>query len=111
MQLKPACVDLNQVALSFGTQRADANAVIRALGVLLETLNKDARSLDSALGDFVFFPLSHVFRQSQLLPERALELALNCLDVLLSNCWNQNAANELAKQLLILLTFIAGGSW
>jgi TELO2-interacting protein 1 len=102
-------VDLSQVALSFGSQRADAKAVIRALGVLLEILNKDAQSLDNALGDYVFFPLSHIFRQSRLLPERALELALNCLDVLLLNSWNQNMSNELAKQLLILLTFIAGG--
>ncbi|KAI9773608.1 MAG: hypothetical protein M1840_006882 [Geoglossum simile] len=109
MQLKPACVDLSQVALSFGSQRADAKAVIRALDTLLEVLNRDARSLDSALGDYVFFPLSHIFRQSRLLPERALELALNCLDVLLLNCWNQNVSNELAKQLLILLTFISGG--
>ncbi|KAH0536805.1 hypothetical protein FGG08_006338 [Glutinoglossum americanum] len=107
--LKPACVDLIQATVNFGSKRADAKAVVRSLDVLLEILNRDAQSLDSTLGDYVFYPLSHVFRQSQLLPERAVELALNCLDILLSNCWNQNVSGGLAEQLTILLTFIAGG--
>ncbi|KAI9864118.1 MAG: hypothetical protein M1813_003435 [Trichoglossum hirsutum] len=107
--LKPACVDLIQVTLSFSSNKSSANSVVRSLRVLLEALKKDSQYLDSTLGDYVFFPLSHVFRQSQLLPERAVELALNCLAVLLLSCWNQNVSSELAAQLAILLTFVAGG--
>ncbi|KAH0565589.1 hypothetical protein GP486_001004, partial [Trichoglossum hirsutum] len=105
--LKPACVDLIQVTLNFSSNKSNANAVVRSLRALLEVLNKESQYFDGTLGDYVFFPLSHVFRQSQLLPEVAVELALNCLAVLLSSCWNHSVSKELATQLAILLTFVA----
>lgn len=66
--------------------------------------------INGALGDYVFFPLSHVFRQHQVLNDRALELGLQCLEVLVRTCWRLNIPTELAKQLLVLITFIVGGA-
>lgn len=57
----------------------------------------------------MFFPLSHVFRQHQVLNDRALELGLQCLEILIRTCWRLNIPTELAKQLLVLITFIVGG--
>lgn len=66
--------------------------------------------INGALGDYVFFPLSHVFRQHQILNDRALELGLQCLEILIRTCWRLNIPTELAKQLLVLITFIVGGA-
>lgn len=44
------------------------------------------------------------------MPIRAVEVALQCLDVLISCGWRDKVSPELGKQLLILLSFLAGGS-
>ena len=44
------------------------------------------------------------------MPVRAVEVALQCLDVLISCGWRDKVSPELGKQLLILLSFLAGGS-
>jgi len=66
--------------------------------------------LDAKLGDYIFFPLSHVFRRYRELNDRSLELALLCLDVLICTCWRVEISVEMGKQLLILLTFVVGGN-
>ena len=58
----------------------------------------------------MFFPLSHVFRENKALPVRATEIALQCLQILISRGWRELIPPDLAKQLLVLLTFLAGGS-
>lgn len=64
---------------------------------------------DPKLADYVFFPLSHVLRYNQYIPQSALELSLQCLRILLSDGWKTVLPKELGAQLLILLTLIAGG--
>lgn len=66
--------------------------------------------VNNALGDYVFFPLYHVFRQHQAVNDRALELGLQCLEILIRTCWRLNIAMELAKQLLVFITFAIGGT-
>lgn len=44
------------------------------------------------------------------MPIRAVEVALQCLEVLISCGWRDKVSPELGKQLLILLSFLAGGS-
>ncbi|KAI9803283.1 MAG: hypothetical protein M1825_002074 [Sarcosagium campestre] len=112
-RLKPPCVNLSRCALSYKPNKAANQQLISSLTILFNTLNSITSSgqiLDAKLADYVFFPLSHVFRQSKDIPEHAFELALLCLDVLLSKGWTENVADDLAKQLLILLTFTAGGN-
>lgn len=111
--LKPPCVELSQVALRYKGNKATTKDIIKSLELLQETLKtigsrEDA--LDSKLADYVFFPLSHIFRDSKELPVRALEVALQCLRILISKGWRSHLSSELGNQLLILLCFLAGGS-
>jgi hypothetical protein len=61
------------------------------------------------LADYVFFPLSQILRRKQKYTDNLSELAINCLRILLEYGWRNIIALDLAKQLLILLTFVAGG--
>lgn len=106
-------MELSQVALRFQAKKATARDIITASESLLQTLRtvtKQDRALDSRLAEYAFFPLSHIFRESKSVPTRALELGLQSLQILISRGWRNAIAPELAKQLLILLTFLAGGS-
>ena len=101
---------LSQAVLSFAAKKSHSPDIIHALERLLRTLESVAsspESLDEKLSDYVFFPLSHVLRESQKLPVRPLELCLLCLAILLETGWRENIAPNLSGQLLILLTFMA----
>lgn len=111
--LKPPCVELSQVALRYKGKKATTKDIIATLENLHETLkilSGQANALDSKLADYVFFPLSHIFRDSKDLPVRAVEVALHCLQILISQGWRIQLLSELGRQLLILLCFLAGGS-
>lgn len=77
---------------------------------ILDQLRAQGHSLDEKLADYVFFPLSHVFRDSKTLPARAVEIAVQCLQILVSHGWRDRIDYGLGKQLLILLTLLARGS-
>ncbi|KAI9823533.1 MAG: hypothetical protein M1819_001334 [Sarea resinae] len=112
-KLKPRCVSLSQVALEFRVGKATSKDVICSLEELLDTLKditREKNALDEKLADYVFFPLSHILRESQKLPSRVLELALQCLKTLLETGWRQRVEPNLGRQLLILLSFLAGGN-
>ncbi|KAI9693546.1 MAG: hypothetical protein M1820_009161 [Bogoriella megaspora] len=111
-RLKPPCVKLSQAALSFAASKQDSKFVIQDLSDLLQVLKTSVaceNGLDEKLADYVFFPISHVLRETQALPARALELSLQCLAILLKNGWRDKIASNLSGQLLILLTFLSGG--
>ena len=111
--LKPPCVELSQVALRYKSKKAATKDIIISLERLHETIvtiSGQDDALDSKLADYVFFPLSHIFRDSKDLPVRAVEVALQCLQILISQGWKSQLSSELGKQLLILLCFLAGGS-
>jgi hypothetical protein len=76
---------------------------------VLEDLGRDD-ALDEKLAEYAFFPLSHVFNESQRLSSRCLEVAVRCLQILVTRGWRVKLAPEMGKQLLILLTLLAGGS-
>ena len=111
--LKPPCVELSQVALRYKGKKATTKDIINSLESLhekLKTISGQGNALDSKLADYVFFPLSHIFRDSKDLPVRAVEIAVQCLQILISQGWRSQLLSELGKQLLILLCFLAGGS-
>lgn len=66
--------------------------------------------LDEKLAEYAFFPLSTVFNESRRLSSRCIELSVQCLQVLVSRGWRQRLQPEMGKQLLILMTLLAGGS-
>ncbi|KAL8752881.1 MAG: hypothetical protein Q9184_005593 [Pyrenodesmia sp. 2 TL-2023] len=108
--LKPPCVELSQAALRYKVNKTSAKDLLKCLEKLKATLQAVSRSLDTKLADYVFFPLSHIFGESQRLPSRILELALHCLHLLITQGWRDQVSSEVGKQLLILLAFLAGRS-
>jgi hypothetical protein len=94
---------------SAGDQRKLKDASNQLLGVLkLHCQNHDG-AFDEKLADYVFFPLSNVLKVCQKSPGRLAEIVTRCLQILLEYGWKQMIAVDLAQQLLILLTFFAGG--
>lgn len=69
-----------------------------------------AQNLNEKLAEYAFFPLTHIFNESQRLSSRCLELAVLSLQVLAAQGWREKLSPEMGKQLLILLTLLAGGS-
>jgi TELO2-interacting protein 1 len=67
-----------------------------------------AENLNEKLAEYAFFPLTHIFNESQRLPSRCLELAVLSLQILIAQGWRGKLAPEMGKQLLILLTLMAG---
>ena len=111
--LKPLCVELSQVALQFKSKKSRGKDYVTALERLYETLqtiSKNRNALDPKLSDYIFFPLSHTFRDLKDLPIRVVELALQSLQIIISRGWKAQMAPEMAKQLLLLLSYLAGGS-
>ncbi|KAK9484089.1 armadillo-type protein [Lipomyces starkeyi] len=107
-RLKTICVPLSQLAL---TLTRDANAenrfkIVNGLEDLAHTLNTIPPEVYSAqLGDYVFFPLSHLLRLGEKLDDRTTELVLQNLELLIRNTWGKNLNPELGKQMCILITF------
>ena len=64
---------------------------------------------DEKLADYVFFPLSQILQKKQKYNDSLSEVTIKCLNILLQYGWRKRIALDLAKQLLILLTFVAGG--
>ena len=103
---------MSQTVLSFAANKSTSKDVVQSLEELHQTLRTVASykdGFDEKLSDYCFFPLSHVFRESQKLPVKALETSLLCLAILLETGWQQSIAANLSGQLLILLTFVASG--
>jgi hypothetical protein len=100
------------VGLKFRARQTSPGDVQRALDSLYDVLNplgaKDA--LDEKLAEYVFFPLSQVFNETKSLPQRCLEVAVKSVQVLVEKGWRHHLSPQMGKQLLILLTIIAGGA-
>jgi TELO2-interacting protein 1 len=100
------------VALKFRGQQASIKSLLQALEALHKVLVELSRldALDEKLAEYVFFPLSNVFNASQRLSSRCLEIAVQCLQNLVSQGWRQKLQPEMGKQLLVLLSLLSGGS-
>ncbi|KAI9665218.1 MAG: hypothetical protein M1831_002228 [Alyxoria varia] len=115
-KLKPACTQLSDAALKFQPSRAGNRILIDKLDELSRILNtieantKTRRALSPKLGEYAFFPLSHVFRRRNEVPVRALELATSCLLIILRRAWGSATPPDLGIQLLVLLTFLAANA-
>lgn len=105
-------MELSSIGLRFRGNQASATDVYRALEpvhhVLEELAGKNA--LDEKLAEYAFFPLSHIFNETQRLPGRCLEMAVQSLRILIAQGWRQRLSPAMGKQLIILLTLIVGGS-
>lgn len=109
--MRPPCVELSAVGLAFRGHQATSNDVARALEPVYNVLKQLAENdvLDEKLAEYAFFPLSHVFNETQRISARCLELAVNCLQILIAKGWRQHLSPQMGKQLITLLTLIVGG--
>lgn len=62
----------------------------------------------SKLAEYVFVPLFEIFQARNALPDRALEPALQCMQSLLHTGWRDRLEGDLAFQLMILFSYLAG---
>ncbi|KAI9055683.1 hypothetical protein LZ554_000626 [Drepanopeziza brunnea f. sp. 'monogermtubi'] len=112
-QLKPRCVELSQLVLRDDGSANSAKALIKAAAQLLVILEEKCQRTDGVfdgkLADYVFFPLSQILQRKKTFTDRLSEVTIRCTRVLLEYGWRDSVALDLAKQLLILLTFVAGG--
>ncbi|RKF58660.1 TEL2-interacting protein 1 [Golovinomyces cichoracearum] len=112
-QLKPSCVALSQLTLVDDGDPSNVKAVIDGTAKLLHVLEDKCQrtdgSFDEKLADYVFFPLSQVLRKKQKFTDQLSEQTIKCVRILLEYGWRTSIDLELAKQLLILLSFVAGG--
>ncbi|KAK9469890.1 armadillo-type protein [Lipomyces arxii] len=107
-QVKAICVPLSQLALTLTKDAGAENKfkIVNSLEDLHHTLGMIPPELYSAqLGDYIFFPLSHLLRLHEKLDDRTTELLLRCLAVLIKHSWGKNLSKELAKQLCILIVY------
>ncbi|KAK2062622.1 HEAT repeat protein [Colletotrichum caudatum] len=112
-QLKPTCVSISQLAIrqqgEVSSFKQLSELTGQLLGILNDQVNRDATIFDEKLADYVFFPLSHVFRSHDQYPKRLIEIAIKCLTIIIIHGWKSNISPQILQQLLILLTFIVGG--
>lgn len=113
-QLRPKCVELSRIALqdnaSVACLKAQKIAVESILGVLQKKCQQTDGTFDEKLADYVFFPLSQVLRSKRKYTDQLSELTIKCIKILLAFGWRNSISPDLAKQLLVLLTFVADGS-
>ncbi|KAE8151142.1 HEAT repeat protein [Aspergillus avenaceus] len=109
-KLREPCVGLSAAGLQYRGHQAAAIDVFRALNpvhnVLKELASKNA--LDEKLAEYAFFPLSHIFNETQRISANCLEVAVNCLRILIADGWRERLSPQMGKQLMILLTLIIG---
>ncbi|KAH7348620.1 armadillo-type protein [Rhexocercosporidium sp. MPI-PUGE-AT-0058] len=112
-ELKPKCVELSQLVLRDDGSASNSKAVLQSATLLLAILEEKCKRTDGAfdekLADYAFFPLSQILQRKKTYTDRLSEVTIKCMRILLEYGWRNSIALDLAKQLLILLTFVAGG--
>ncbi|KAL4749276.1 hypothetical protein BDW72DRAFT_178537 [Aspergillus terricola var. indicus] len=111
-KLREPCVELSSVGLKFRGHQASPGDVLKALRSVHHVLDELAEEhvLDEKLAEYAFFPLAHIFNESKRSTVNVLELAVNCLRLLVAEGWKARLSPQMGKQLIILLTLIVGGA-
>jgi TELO2-interacting protein 1 len=73
-------------------------------------VQQDPAVLTTKHADYIFFPLSHVLRNQRSCPQILLERTVRVLTLLIYHGWKAKADPQLVHQLLLLLSFIIGGT-
>lgn len=110
-KLKPPCVELSQTALQFRAHQVGSRKVLDALKVTHKILADLGRedAFDERLANYAFFPLQHIFNEAKRISSGCLELAVRCLQILVSQGWRAKLEPTMGKQLVILMSLLAGG--
>ncbi|TQV92629.1 HEAT repeat protein [Cordyceps javanica] len=105
-RLKPCCVEISRLTI----RREDGPPPTRELqtltATLLDILDSSCADLHDKLAEYVFFPLSHIFRQMTKYPVTVVENCVACLRILIIYGWRTRISPALVQQLFTLLIFI-----
>lgn len=100
------------MALRDDGRKENNKALEQSTSRLLATLEQKCQRTDGVfdqkLADYVFFPLSQILQRKKQHTDRLSELTIRCVGILLEYGW-RTIDLDLGKQLLILLSFVAGG--
>ncbi|KAG6297726.1 hypothetical protein E4U46_004873 [Claviceps purpurea] len=112
-KLKPCCVKVSQLAIR-EAQSPNAPRELQDLtSQLVDILNRQAQrnplALDEKLAEYVFFPLSHVFRQLGQYSALVAENCIKCLRVLIQHGWKSKISAQMVQQIFSLLVFVIDG--
>lgn len=93
------------MGLRFKANQASAKAVLLALEQVHQVLRSlgDEDVLDEKLAEYAFFPFTHIFNQSRRVSSHGLEVAVRCVEILVTKGWRAALLPEMARQLLILM--------
>lgn len=110
-KLRSPCVELSQTTLQFRSHQTGARKVFDALQIVHKVLVDLGKvdALDEKLANYAFFPLQHIFNEAQRISSGCLELAVRCLQILVSRGWRAKLEPEMGKQLIVLMSLLAGG--
>lgn len=78
-------------------------------GILSDQIRHNVAALDPKIAEYVFFPLSYIFKDKEKYAARVLENCIRCLGMLVQHGWRAAVSTDMAQQLLILLTFLIAG--
>lgn len=88
-----------------------SRGLVEALEHLLKQLNvleRDNSPVDGNLGNFIFFPISHLLQKDSL-GDRASELVLGVLEFLFKTSWNNSMSINGTKQLMSIVVYLMSG--
>ncbi|TLD12276.1 uncharacterized protein PgNI_04542 [Pyricularia grisea] len=112
-KLKPCCVEISKLVMRPPAAPSQNNQLLQLTDQVYSILNGqisyDASAVDAKIAEYVFFPLSFIFKNKEDHSARVLENAIKCLRMLIQYGWRSTISTSLAQQLLILLTFIIAG--
>jgi hypothetical protein len=111
--VKDQCVSISQLTLvpdkSFNPDSSELSSRLRNLYNTLASIENADDIFDASFADYVFFPISHLLRKPAL-GDLTTEYVFKILDFLIIHAWSKSLEPELAKQLLVLFTFLVGGA-
>lgn len=99
------------MALRFQGHLAAVKDVLHALTDQHQVLDNlgSQNQLDEKLAQYAFFPLTQVLNQSQRLSPRCMQTVVQSLTILVGQGWRLNLDPKMGKELLVLMSLIAGG--
>ncbi|KAM3511058.1 hypothetical protein MY11210_005285 [Beauveria gryllotalpidicola] len=107
-RLKPCCVEISRLTIQ-EDHASKARELQTLTATLLDILHSSSADLDDKLAGYVFFPLSHIFRQMARYPMTVVENCVACLRILIAYGWRTRISPALVQQIFTLLIFLIDG--
>ncbi|EGX89109.1 HEAT repeat protein [Cordyceps militaris CM01] len=108
-RLKPCCVEISRLTIRDENGPSSARELQILTTTLLDILQSSSTDLHDKLAEYVFFPLSHIFRQMTRYPMTIIENCVACLRILIQCGWRMRISPALVQQIFTLLVFLIDG--